>query len=478
MFWSLLQQVGGKGISFIVVIILARLLTPEIFGLIGMLMIFIQLSQVLVRAGFNQALIQKKEVDEEDYSSVFWINLVVSLLIYGILYISAPFIAEFYDQPILVKLTRVLTLIFVINAFSYVQQARLQKEMQFKTLTIIHIPSVIIGGVAGIVMAIKGFGVWSIIAQRLITRFIYTIQIWFYARWKPMLSFNATKAKQLFSFGGRLMLTSILNVVYNNIYLVVIGKFYSVSMVGLYQQSYNLVEKPSATLSGAVNKVAFPAFSSIQNEDEKLKIGYKKITQQVLYWLCPIFVFSGVLAVPLFRFVLTEKWLPAVPYFRCLCIVGILYPLNIFSVNILKVKGRSDIYLKLAIIKKAFITIGLFFAIPFSIWALLILQSTYYVFAFILNSYFAGQFLKYPVKEQIIDILPILLLTLVTGVVIFFIDQFLSFLPDFMRLMLGFVIGGGLYWIIAKYKNFDPYQDISEIYEENAKNMLSFKKWF
>src|SRR5699024_8878556 len=260
-----------------------------------MLMIFIQVSEILVVAGFNQALIQKKEVDEEDYSSVFWINLAISLLIYSVLFLIAPLIANFYEQPILTKLTRVLTLVFIINSFSYVQSARLRKNMEFKTLTIIHIPSTIIGGIIGVWMAMIGFGVWSIIAQRLTTRLFYTVQIWIYAKWKPLFIFNIKKAKRLFSFGGRLMLTSIINVIFNNIYLVIIDKYYSVSMVGLYQQSFNLVKKPSSTLSSAINKVTFSTFSSIQSDDEKLKIGYRKVIQQTLFLLTPIFILAGVL---------------------------------------------------------------------------------------------------------------------------------------------------------------------------------------
>lgn len=464
MFWSLLQNVGGKGITFVVFIILARLLTPEIFGLIGMLMIFIQLSQVLVRAGFSQALIQKKDTDEEDYSSVFWINLAVSILIYGILFFSAPLIANFYGQPILTKLTRALSLVFVINAFSYVQTARLQKKISFKTLTIIHIPSTILGGAVGIGMAIMGYGVWSIVGLQLVTRGAYAVQIWFYGKWKPLLSFNKTNAKELFSFGSKLMISAILNTAYKNIYLVVIGKFFPVSAVGYYYNANRLVRTPSLTFSSALNKVIFPAFSSVQDNNKKLKKGYKKLMQQVLFWLCPIFVLSGVLAVPLFRFVFTEKWLPAVPYFRILCIVGILYPLNLYNLNIINVKGRSDLFLKLEIFKKAVITVGVFIAIQFSIWVLLIFQAVNSIFGYIINSYFSGHFIQYGVLEQIKDILPVFLLSACVGIIIYFLDQSLLNIPDIIRLLIGFGLGGVLYWVAAKVLKLDPYVDFIPIF--------------
>lgn len=462
-FWSLLQGVGGKGITFVVMIILARLLTPEIFGLIGMLMIFIQVSQALVVAGFNQALIQKKDTDEEDYSSVFWINLAVSLLLYGIIFFCAPLIAQFYEQPVLTELARVLSLVFVINAFSYVQEARLSKEMRFKTLAIVSIPSTVIGGIVSIVMAIMGFGVWSIIALQLVTRFVYVIQIWIYAKWKPLFAYNGAKIRRLFSFGSRLMISSVLNTVFQNIYLVVIGKFFPLSAVGYYQNANNLVKIPSTTFAGALNKVAFPAFSSIQDDDKRLKEGFKKITQQVLFWLCPTFVLAGVLAEPLFRFVFTEKWLPAVPYFRLLCIVGIMLPLHLYNLNIINVKGRSDLFLKLEIFKKVFIVVGLIITVPIGIYALLIFQAISSVLMYLVNAYFSGKFINYPIPEQIKDIVPIFLLSGSVGSLVYLLDSFWLNLADLPRLLLGASIGVSIYWLLAKQFKMTPYLEFKQI---------------
>ncbi|UGU14371.1 lipopolysaccharide biosynthesis protein [Sinomicrobium kalidii] len=462
-FWSLLQNIGGKGIQFIVMLLLARLLTPEAFGLIGMLMIFIQVSQALIIAGFNQALIQKKDTDEEDYSSVFWVNLGVSVLIYVILFFAAPYIATFYDQPVLTELVRALSLVFVINAFSYVQEARLSKEMRFKTLTIISIPSTVIGGVASIVIAIMGFGVWSIIALQLITRFAYAIQIWFYSRWMPLLTYNGGKVKKLFSFGSNLMVSTIIHTVYKNVYLVVIGKFFPLSALGYYQNANNLVIIPSSTISGALAKVTFPAFSSIQDDDKRLKEGFKKIIQQVLFWICPAFVLAAVMAVPLFRFVFTEKWLPAVPYFRILCITGVIYPLSTYNLAIVNVKGRSDLFLKLEIIKKAIVIVGLIIIIPFGIYPLLIFQAVSTILMYVFNSYYSGKFIQYPTLNQLKDIMPILLLNAIVGVIVFCFDYNFAALSDILRLFVGLGIGGGLYWMGAKFFKFEPYLEFVHI---------------
>lgn len=462
-FWSLLQNVGGKGITFVVMIILARLLTPEIFGLIGMLMIFIQVSQTLVIAGFNQALIQKKDTDEEDYSSVFWINLVISLLMYAILFFAAPYIAVFYEQPVLTDLARALSLVFVINAFSYVQEARLTKEMRFKTLTIIHIPSTVIGGIVSVVMAIMGYGVWSIIALQLVTRFLYAVQIWFYSKWQPLWTYKAEKVKQLFSFGSKLMLSGILNTVFQNIYLVMIGKFFPLSAVGYYQNASNIVKTPSTTFSSALNKVTFSTFSLIQDDDKRLKEGFKKIIQQVLFWLCPAFVLAGVLAEPLFRFVFTEKWLPAVPYFRILCVIGVMMPLHIYNLNIINVKGRSDLFLKLEILKKGFIVIGLIITVPIGIYAMLIFQAVSSVLMYLVNAYFSGKFINYPIPEQIKDIVPIFLLSGFVGVSVYLLDNLWLNLPDLPRLLLGAFIGVSIYWFLAKQFKIPPYLEFKHI---------------
>lgn len=472
-FWSFLQKIGSRGIGLVTTIVLARILTPRDFGLIGMLTIFIVVSQTLVQAGFSQALIQKKDADEEDYSSVFYINLVMSIVLYAILFFSAPLIAKFYNQPILTDLTRVLALVFVINAFSYVQEAKLTKEMRFKTLMFIHLPSTIISGVVAVFMALEGFGVWSIIALQLIMRFAYALQIWIYSKWKPMLSFNRTKAKGLFSFGSRLMVSAIIQTVYDNIYLIVIGKFFSVNSLGYYQNAQKLVYVPSQTLSGVLSSVTFPAFASIQDDNHKLKEGYRRVIQQLLFWLCPIFVLAAILAKPLFSLILTDKWLSAVPFFQLLCVIGIVYPLNSYNVNLISIKGRTDIVLKLQIIKKTIAIIGIAACVPFGIWPLVIFQAVNAIINYFFNSYYAGHFIEYPTGEQIRDILPVISLSIGVGFIVFVMNNVFADLTGVVRLMIGFGIGGGLYWIAAKLMKFAPYVEVHSLLHAKLKGRLA-----
>lgn len=462
-FWSFLQNVGSQGISIITIIVLARILTPRDFGLIGMLTIFIAISQALVQAGFNQALIQKKDTDEEDYSSVFYINLVASVLLYGILYFSAPLIANFYEQPILIEMTRVLSLIFVINAFSYVQEAKLRKEMRFKSLMFVHIPSTIISGIVAISMALTGFGVWSIVGMQLSMRLAYTVQLWLYAKWKPLWTFNKEKAKRLFSFGGNLMVASIINTIFQNIYLIVIGKFFPVNVLGYYQNAKRLVDTPTKTLSSVVGSVTFSAFSFIQDDDVKLKSGYRRIIQQMLFWICPMLIFAAILAKPLFSFVLTDKWLPAVPFFQLLCLGGILGPLNTYNLNIVKVKGRSDIFLKLEILKKTIVAIGVAATVSFGVWALVIFQTVYAGIAYVINSYYAGKFINYPMMEQVKDVLNIFVLTALTGTLVLLLDYKLNDLSNIIRLGVGLITGSGSYIILANIFKFKPLLEFKQI---------------
>ncbi len=464
LFWSFLQKIGSSGISFVVMILLARLLAPVDFGLIGMLMIFIQISQAVVDGGFNLALIQKKETDEEDYSSVFFINLAVSFVLYFILFFTAPFIADFYSQPLLIELVRVLSLVFIFNAFSFVQEAKLTKEIKFKTLMLVNIPSTIFGGLIGVSMAFLGFGVWSIVALQLSTRLAYAIQIWLYSKWKPIFIFNIQRAKVLFSFGGKLFVSRVIGTIYNNVFLIVLGKFYPVSSVGYYQNANNLASVPASTIATVISGVTFSAFSEIQDDNIRLAQGYKRAIQQVFFWITPLYVLATVMAEPLFRFVFTEKWLPAVPYFQILCIVGVIGPLSTYNLNIVNVKGRSDIFLKLQLIRRSLTSIAIVFAVIYGdIMTLLIVQAASSVFAYVLFSSVAGRFINYGFIKQLKDLAGILFLSFFIGAIVLFIDYWIVDITDLLRLFIGFITGFSVYVMVVHHFKFESYIELKNI---------------
>lgn len=424
LFWTFSQQFGIQFINFVVSIVLARLLMPSDFGLIGMLAVFIGIGSTLIDGGLTSSIIRTPKPDQKDYSTVFFINLIGSVVIYLIIFFSAPFIADFYNQPILKDLVRVYTLSFIINAFGSVQGTKLTKEMNFKKQMTIQIPSLISGGIMGVTLAYIGFGVWSLVFMNLFQSFLSTLQLWIRSGWMPSFSFDKERFKYHFNFGYKLTLSSLLDTVYNNAYNLIIGKYFSVAQLGYYTRANTLKQLPVQNVSKALNKVTYPIFSSIQHDDVKLKSAYRRLMQQVLFWLAPVLISLAVVAEPFFRFLLGEKWLPAVPYFQILCVVGIMYPLNAYNLNILKVKGRSDLFLKLEVIKKVIITIGIIIAVPFGIYGLLYFQLIFSILVFFINTWYSGKIINYTVVDQLKDIVPSIALATVVGAASWVFDTY------------------------------------------------------
>ncbi len=465
--WAFLERFGVQMLQMVVFIVLARILTPEAFGLIGMLTVFIAVSQAITDSGFGQALIQKKDTDEIDYSSVFYINMVISGLVYIALFFSAPYIADFYSEPQLVMLLQVLGLRFIISAFSMVQIAKLTKEVRFKELMISKLPSSFLGGLAGIVAAYMNYGVWSLVIQQLVDITAYSLQIWIHAKWRPLFVFNWSRIKSLFDFGGKMMIEGILSTVYQNLYELMIGRYFSTAQVGFYTQANKLKQLPIQNISNALNRVTFPILVGIQDDDVRLKNAYRKMVRQVFLVITPLMVAAIVLAPYLFRVLLTEKWMPAVPYFQWLCVSGIFYPVQAYNLNILKVKGRSDLFLKLGFLKKGISILGIVILVQYSVLALVIFRAFNSVLAYYINSYYSGRFINYGMLEQIKDIWIFLVASTFAGAVIWGLTQYLS-LGDVPTLLLGGV-GGLIIYVAIIYKFEYP------IIEYTKKMFLRFK---
>jgi O-antigen/teichoic acid export membrane protein len=442
-FWSSLQLFGTQGIGLVVSIILARLLLPAEFGLIAMLGIFMGLAATLINSGLTSSLIRSENLDEEDYSTVFYFNLVVSGLLYVLFILVAPFIADFYNQPVLTAVVRVYSVTFVINAFSAIQITRLNKNMDFKTQLKVSIPSLILGCSIGIVMAYYGYGVWSLVWSAIIQALASTVQLWYFAKWKPLWVFNKEKFHYHFHYGIKLMFSGILDILFVNAYTIIIGKFFAPAQVGFYNRAESLQMFPVSAINSIIGKVTFPLFATIQNDDVRLKMVYKKIMQMVLFLVTPTLVLMAVLAEPLFRFLLTEKWLPAVPYFQILCFNGILYPIHSYNLQILNVKGRSDLFLKLEIVKKILTVVIILISFQFGIYGLLYGSVVGSVLCFFINTHYSGRFLKYSAWEQTKDILPIIAVSVLAGAVTLAADLFFKnyYFIDFFRLVFGSILG-------------------------------------
>lgn len=464
-FWTFTQQFGVQLINFVVSIVLARLLLPEEFGLIGMIAIFVSLGNTLMDSGLTSSLIRTQEPDQRDFSSVFFMNVLGSLVIYVVLCFFSPLIADFFNQEVLSLIIRVYCLSFIVRSFSAVQLAKLTQQMDFKIQMTITIPSLLIGGVVGVTMAHLGFGVWSLVYMNLLQAILVSLQLWFRINWRPALVFDWERLKYHFNFGYKLTLSGVLNTVYDNIYNIIIGKYFSAVQLGYFARAQSLKQLPVANISTALNKVTYPMFAKIQDNDIQLRAMYKRIMQQVLFWVTPILVLSGVLGEPLFRFLLTDKWLPAVPYFQILCLVGIMYPLNAYNLNILKVKGRSDLFLRLEIIKKVLITIGIIAAVPFGVYGLLWIQVILSALSFFINTYYSGKFINYPAMAQIRDVFPVFGVAIMAGVFTYFLDIQIAkiFNFDLVRLCVGLILGMLVYFIFSYIGKISALSDFRQL---------------
>ncbi|HEY1165321.1 MAG TPA: lipopolysaccharide biosynthesis protein, partial [Chitinophaga sp.] len=342
-----------------------------------------------------------------------------------ILFASAPLIARFYQQDSLSAIIRVYTISFLLRAFIGVQTTRLTKEMNFRAQMFMQIPSVIGGGITGILLAYWGYGVWSLVWMNLVQAFLFTVQHWIFTGWRPSLIFDWHCFKYHFKFGYKLTLSGLLNAIYQNLYNLIIGKYFSATQLGYYTRAQTMQMFPVQNLSTALNKVTYPMFAAIQEDDTRLKNVYRRLMQQVVFWVTPVMIVLVIIAEPLFRMLLTEKWLPAVPYFQVLCASGVLFPLHFYNLNILNVKGRSDLYFKLEIVKKAFTTIGVCCVIPFGIYGLLYFQVLSSVFAFVVNSWYSGRLIDFSLQDQLRELLPIFLLAILPGALSWALDRFL-----------------------------------------------------
>ena len=419
LFWSFLERFGQQVIQFVISIILARLLLPEEFGLIAMLMIFMAIAQSFINSGFSQALIQKQNVTHIDECSIFYFNILVGFLAAGLLCLAAPWIAGFYNQPLLIPLTCALSLNMIINAFGLIQTTLFTKQIDFKTQLKVSVIATIPSGAIGITMAFNGFGVWSLVAQSLGSNLFRTILLWFFNTWRPSLVFSFDSLRDMFSFGSRLLASGLLDTVFRNIYLVVIGKLFPPADLGFYSRALRFQELPVTSISNIISRVAFPVFSSVQDDKPRLKRGVRKSLSMLVMINFPLMVGLAVVAKPMVIVLLTEKWLPCISYLQLLCLVGMLYPLHVINLNVLIAQGRSDLFFRLEVLKKIIVVIAIAVTYRWGIIAMIYGQIATSCIAYFLNAYYTGKMLDYPITEQIHDLIPSLALAVIMGLAVY-----------------------------------------------------------
>lgn len=406
--WTVVDTFVLRGMSFLSTVVLARWLGPEEFGLIGMIAVFIAIGSTIMDSGMSASLIRMGNPSELDYSTVFIMNLALSITFYFLIFFGAPFIARFYHQPILTDLLRTYSLSFIIGALSAVQLAILNSRMQFKRIMKQNMPGTVIGVLIGISLGFYGFGVWSIVMMYLTTQTIQSIVLWARSDWRPTFGFSKDCAKQHFGFGYKLMLSGILNTVFQNIYNIIIGRFYSVRELGYFERSKAFNDYPVTILTTVMTKVTYPLLSSIQSETVRISKVYRQIMRLAFFITCPLMFGAAAIAYPLFDLVLGSDWVAAVPYFQLLCLSSIFYPIHAFNLNVFKVYGRSELFLKLEILKKIVIVIGLLVGFQFGIMGLVWSSVICNYIALFINTYYSSDMINYPSKQQFTDMLPIL----------------------------------------------------------------------
>lgn len=416
--WSVVGQFGSQLITFAISVILARIISPAEFGMIGMLAILLPLSQLLTDFGFNSTIIQRKDIDNETLSSIFYLNISFSIFIYFLLFIFSGLIARFYNEPGLELITKVYCLLIIINSFRLIQNALLVKEVNFKTIVIIQMISSIIGGGVGIFLALEGNGVWSLVWQGLITYSLNSILLWYKSSWRPNYIFKLATIKPLMSFSFRMFVAGLIDVIYTSLDNIIIGRIFHATELGYYTRAKGLKELPMNNTTSILTRVVFPLFSSIKDDDVRLLVMYKKLLIFVSLISFPIMAGMYAIAEPLIRILFTDKWIMAVPYLKLFCLFGFVYPLSVISVNIPVIKGRADVFLKLEIYKKILLVTALVVGFFGGIKTFLILTAIASYIALILNFLFASQFINYSVKDHILDIIPYLIIAILMGLLV------------------------------------------------------------
>lgn len=414
--WSFIDNISNSGITFLVGLVLARLLTPEEYGIMAMITIFIAISNSIIDSGFSNALIRKTRIERVDYNTVFYFNLTVSILIYVLLHLAAPAISVFFKEPVLLAVIRIIGWVLIINALAIIPRTQFVRNVDFKTQTKVSLISSISSGVIGIGMALGGMGVWSLVGQQLSRQFLNTLFLWVYSKWHPVWEFSTESFKELFGFGSKLLLSGLLNTIYKNIYYIVIGRFYTSAQLGQYTRAEQFNMIFSSNLTSVVQRVSYPVLSSIQEEPERLREAYRKVIKITMLITFACMLGLAAVAKPLILILIGEKWLPAVYFLQIICFSGMLYPLHAINLNILQVKGRSDLFLKLEIIKKIIavgpIVVGIIYGIECMLWGGVLIS----FIAYFLNSYYSANLINYPMSEQIKDILPTFLTSFVVAV--------------------------------------------------------------
>ncbi len=459
--WSAVDNVAQYAVSFVVGIVLARLLSPDDYGLIGIIAIFTAVCTAIINGGFSTALIRKNDCTDDDYNTAFIVNLGLSLVLYAVIFLCSPLIANFFGKQELVALTRVSSITMIIGALAIVQQTRLTKRIDFKTQTKISLISAISSGVIGIGMALVGCGVWSLVCQGIASQLLKTILLWFYNKWVPRLRFCKESFNELFGFGWKMMVSGILDSTWQQLYQVVVGKFYSPATLGQYTRAKQFSQLFSSNLTSVIQRVTYPVLSTIQDEKERMIEAYRRIIKLTMFITFTCMFALGAVSEPLLYCLIGEKWHEAATYLPLICFVGSLYPLHAINLNMLQVQGRSDLFLFLEIVKKIVGLAPLLVGAFVGIFPMLYISIVTSFINYLLNSYFPGKLLGYTSWKQLKDIAPSFFIALTMALIVWL----LKYLPlsNWAILPIQIVVGVVTFFVLCKVTKNKEYEEVKKI---------------
>lgn len=464
-FWSSLESLFSQGQGIIFGIILARMLSPQEFGLLGMITIFISIAQVFVDSGLSQSLIRKQNCSTLDYSTIFWVNIILGLVSYAIIWIAAPFIAGFYSKPGLVSLTRVTALAIIIGSVTLIQQTILTKDIDFKALTKSSTVGTFVSGVSSLLLAYYGFGVWSLAWRTIINQAVRSALLWNRNRWWPKFYCSKSILKNHFAFGSNILLISIVAALYKNFYNLIIGKNYSDKVLGYYTNADQYSSLPSSAISSITNKVSYPVLSEMQYDDKRLKASVSKLITTVMYISFVIMFGLAAIAKPLFVIVLGDKWLPSVVMFQALCIAYAISPMHVINHNIMKIKGRSDLFLKTEIIKYLIFTPLLILGAVYGITVLIAGIVLFYWIGFMVNAMYARRLIDYSIIAQSLDFLPLMGIAIFPAILTWSLESLFS-LNNILLLIIQIMLYPGLVVLLSVTFKVPAFIEIKQIFAD------------
>lgn len=473
--WSAVDSLANVGVQFLVGIVLARVIAPRDFGLIGMTAIFTAIAAAFIDSGFSNALIRKTNCSEADYSTVFIYNLGMGIIFYAILFVAAGPIGSFFHEPLLKPIIRWLGLIVVIRSLTIIQTVSLIRRIDFKLQAKISVLASVMSGIIGIVMAYRGFGVWSLVVRYVTGALFQTMFLWLWNRWRPSWVFDLSSFRELFGFGSKLLVSGLIDTTYRNIYYLVIGKYFAAKELGYYTRAQMFSEQPSQQITAVLSRVTYPVLSQLRDSADTLKGGFRRMITSSTFISFVLFAWIAAVAEPLVITLVGEAWRPSIIYLQMLCFTAMLYPLQALNLNMLQVQGRSDLFLRLEIIKKSLavpvIVIGVIWGIKVMIAGMMVNS----LIAYYLNSYWSGKMVNYPLREQLADILPAFLMAVLTGGIVFVSGQLLP-LGYLAELIVQFFLGAILIIGLSELLRFSPYLYLKEIVISKIKSLLNARK--